>query len=61
MHVTVLFFGMLKDLIGRSQDDLELPEGARLETVFEHYASIPEATPDGRQYRAGAQSRVCRP
>ena len=40
MHVTVLFFGMLKDLIGRSQDDLELPEGARLETVFEHYASL---------------------
>ena len=39
MHVTVLFFGMLKDLIGRSQDDLELPEGACLETVFEHYAS----------------------
>ena len=39
MRVTVLFFGILKDLIGRSQDDLELPEGARLETVFEHYAS----------------------
>ena len=39
MRVTVLFFGMLKDLIGRSQDDLELPEGACLETVFEHYAS----------------------
>jgi molybdopterin synthase catalytic subunit len=39
MRVTVLFFGMLKDLVGRSQEDLELPEGARLETVFEHYAS----------------------
>ncbi len=39
MRVTVLFFGMLKDLMGRSQDDLELPEGACLETVFEHYAS----------------------
>lgn len=39
MRITVLFFGMLKDLVGRSQEELELPEGARLETVFEHYAS----------------------
>jgi molybdopterin synthase catalytic subunit len=39
MRVTVLFFGMLKDLVGRSQEELELPEGARLETVFDHYAS----------------------
>jgi MoaE-MoaD fusion protein len=39
MRVTVLFFGMLKDVIGRSQEELELPAGARLETVFEHYAS----------------------
>jgi molybdopterin synthase catalytic subunit len=39
MRVTVLFFGMLKDLVGRSQEQLELPAGARLETVFDHYAS----------------------
>ncbi len=39
MHVTVLFFGVLKDLIGRSQETLELAPGARLETVFQHYAS----------------------
>jgi molybdopterin synthase catalytic subunit len=39
MRITVLFFGMLKDLIGRSQEELDLPEGARLETVFDHYAS----------------------
>jgi MoaE-MoaD fusion protein len=39
MRITVLFFGMLKDLVGRSQEDLELPDGARLETVFDHYAS----------------------
>ena len=39
MRITVLFFGMLKDLVGRSQEELELPEGARLETVFDHYAS----------------------
>jgi molybdopterin synthase catalytic subunit len=39
MHVTVLFFGVLKDLVGRSQETLELAAGARLETVFQHYAS----------------------
>ena len=39
MRVRVLFFGMLRDLIGHSEQDLQLPEDARLETVFEHYAS----------------------
>ncbi len=39
MRVHVLFFGMLRDLIGLSEQDLELPEDARLETVFDHYAS----------------------
>ena len=39
MHIQVLFFGMLRDLTGRSEESLELPDGARLETVFDHYAS----------------------
>lgn len=39
MLVRVLLFGQLKDLVGRSSDELELAEGARLETVFAHYAS----------------------
>jgi molybdopterin synthase catalytic subunit len=39
MRITVLFFGMLKDLVGRSQEELDVPEGASLETVFGHYAS----------------------
>jgi molybdopterin synthase catalytic subunit len=39
MRVNVLFFGLLKDLVGRSQDSLELPEGSRVGTVFDHYAS----------------------
>jgi molybdopterin synthase catalytic subunit len=39
MRVRVLFFGMLKDLLGRPGEDLDLPDGARLETVFDHYAS----------------------
>ncbi len=38
MHVKVLFFGMLKDLVGRSEDRLEVPAGARLAAVFDLYA-----------------------
>jgi MoaE-MoaD fusion protein len=38
MQIRVLFFGVLKDLVGRSSDTLELPDGARLQTVLSHYA-----------------------
>ena len=39
MRVRVLFFGQLKDLVGRSSEEVELPAGARLETLFDRYAS----------------------
>ena len=39
MHLRVLFFGMLKDLIGRPADEIDLPDGASLGAVFERYAS----------------------
>ena len=39
MRIQVLFFGMLRDLTGCSEESLDLPDGARLETVFDHYAS----------------------
>src|SRR5215471_16664066 len=38
MTVRVLFFGQLKDVAGRSEDRLELPDGAQVEAVFRHYA-----------------------
>ncbi len=38
MQIRVLFFGVLKDLVGRSSETLELPEGARLQTALSHYA-----------------------
>ena len=37
MQVKVLFFGALRDLAGRSQDALTLPEGARLCDLLAHY------------------------
>lgn len=39
MRLKVLFFGQLKDIAGRSEDSVELPEGSRVEDVFSHYAS----------------------
>jgi len=37
--VKVLFFGMLKDVVGRAEDQLELEDGATLGSVFERYCN----------------------
>lgn len=39
MLVKVLFFGMLRDLIGHSEQELELPENACLGSVLTHYST----------------------
>lgn len=39
MHVRVLFFGMLKDLVGKSEDSIELRDGASVRDVLAEYAS----------------------
>jgi molybdopterin synthase catalytic subunit len=39
MRVRVLFFGVLKDLAGKSSDSLDLPDGALVRDVLSHYAS----------------------
>jgi len=38
MRVRVLFFGMLKDVVGHAEEDSEVPEGASLATLFDGYA-----------------------
>jgi len=38
MRVRVLFFGMLKDLAGKSSDTLDLGEGATVGDVLAHCA-----------------------
>jgi molybdopterin converting factor subunit 1 len=38
MRARVLFFGMLKELVGRTAEEAEFPEGADLRAVFEVYA-----------------------
>lgn len=39
MRVKVLFFGPVKDITGRAADELELPPGSTLQSVFDHYAA----------------------
>jgi MoaE-MoaD fusion protein len=38
MHVKVLFFGMLKDIVGAAEEQLNVSEGAQLESIFDLYA-----------------------
>jgi MoaE-MoaD fusion protein len=38
VHVNVLFFGLLKDIVGRSEDRIEIGEGEQLDTLFQRYA-----------------------
>src|ERR1700722_2535280 len=38
MRVRVLFFGILKDLTGHSEDEIQLGEGAKVASVFDYYA-----------------------
>ena len=43
MHVRVLFFGRLKDIVGKGEEQAELSDGARVEDLFERYGrSFPE-------------------
>ena len=37
MQIRVLFFGVLKDMVGRSADVVDLPEGARIRDLLSHY------------------------
>jgi molybdopterin synthase catalytic subunit len=39
VRVRVLFFGMVKDLVGCSNEEIELPDGTSLDALFEHYAT----------------------
>jgi len=38
VRVKVLFFGMLKDIVGRAEDNIELADDARVDAVFTRYA-----------------------
>ena len=39
MRVRILFFGVLKDLMGRDSESLDLPDGGSVHDLLEHYVS----------------------
>jgi len=55
MRVRVLFFGRLKEIVGRAQDEAELSEGARVEDLFARYGS---RFPELAQYRSSVVASV---
>jgi molybdopterin synthase catalytic subunit len=57
MRVRVLFFGMLKDLVGKSNDLLDLPEGASVRDLLSHYASQSPALKEAMASLAVAVNR----
>ena len=43
VHVKVLFFGRLREIVGCAEDSAELPEGSPIEALFSRYGvSHPE-------------------
>src|SRR5579872_5764236 len=55
MRVRVLFFGRLKDIVGRSEDSAELSDGARLEDLFARYG---ERFPELAAFRSSVVASV---
>lgn len=55
MQVQVLFFGMLKDIAGRSSDSLDLPAGATLDDLLDHCES---RVPQLKDFRAAIAMSV---
>jgi MoaE-MoaD fusion protein len=66
MRIRVLFFGILKDLVGGSSDSLDLPEGASVRDVLEHYEktipslskSLPSLAVAVNQQYAGVETKL---
>src|SRR5438445_13898315 len=55
MYVRVLFFGRLKDIVGKSEENAELSDGARVEDLFARYGrSFPELA----QFRSSVAASV---
>ncbi|MBV9677798.1 MAG: molybdenum cofactor biosynthesis protein MoaE [Acidobacteriaceae bacterium] len=48
MRVRVLFFGILKDIVGHAEESLEIGTDSTLATVFEHYSQRFETLRDKR-------------
>src|SRR5882672_3416312 len=55
MQVRVLFFGRLKDIVGKSEESAELSDGARVEDLFARYG---RRFPELAQFRPSVVASV---
>ena len=55
MRVRVLFFGRLKEIVGRAEDTADVSEGARVEDLFARYGS---RYPELAKYRSSVVASV---
>ncbi len=55
MRVRVLFFGQLKDIVGRADDAADVDEGARVEDLFARYG---QRYPDLARFRSSVVASV---
>jgi MoaE-MoaD fusion protein len=55
MRVRVLFFGRLKEIVGRAEDEAELTDGARVEDLFARYGN---RYPELARYRSSVVASV---
>ena len=55
MRVRVLFFGRLRDIVGRSEDDAEVSEGSRVEDLFARYG---QRFPELAKFRSSVVASV---
>jgi molybdopterin synthase catalytic subunit len=39
VRIRVLFFGVLRDIVGLREESVEIPDGGKVEAVFTHYAT----------------------
>jgi molybdopterin converting factor subunit 1 len=49
VRVKVLFFGRLKEIVGRAEDSIDVADGAPIETLFSQYGT---RHPDLKRFRA---------
>lgn len=57
MRVRVLFFGVLKDIVGHSEESVEVPAGTTLAALFEQYCKRFETLPERRSSILFARNR----
>jgi molybdopterin converting factor subunit 1 len=55
MHVRVLFFGQLKEIVGATEQEAELSDGARVQDLFERYG---RRFPELAQFRSSIAASV---